>query len=236
MTRTLIACRGCDLLQWLPPLASGESAHCSRCGHLLSRRAVNSLDRALALAVAAAVLLLVANATPLLQVSVAGRTSATTIIGGAIQLWRNDERMTAAVVAFCVVLAPAAFVACLLTVLLTARRADSRSLPAPRWIGEFLRWTRYLHAWSLLEVMLLGLLVALVKIAESAQVSAHVGIFCVGALTFLFPAIMAHFDAREVWERIEWFAPSPALERSRITIELADPGAGSTVGDQARSA
>lgn len=209
MTRTLIACRGCDLLQRLPPLAPGESARCARCGHVLSKQAVNSLDRSLALAVAAAVLVLVANATPLMQLSAAGRTSSTTIIGGAVQLWHHGERITSAIVAFCAVVAPAAFLACLLTVLLAARRADASSAPAPRWIGEILRWTRYMHAWSLLEVMLLGLLVALVKIAELARVSADAGIFSLGALTFLFPAIMAHFDAREIWERIEWIDTAP---------------------------
>jgi paraquat-inducible protein A len=204
MTQTLIACRGCDLLQRLSPLAPGERARCARCGHLLAKRAVNSLDRCLALTIAAAVLFLVANATPLMGLSVVGRTASTTIVGGAVAMWRHDEHITAMVVGFCAVLAPAAFLVGLLTVLLTERRASTRGLPAPRWIGEILRWTRYLHAWSLLEVMLLGMMVALVKIAELARVSADVGIFSVAALTLLFPAIMAHFEPREIWQRIEW--------------------------------
>lgn len=204
MTKTLIACRGCDLLQWLPPLAAGERAHCVRCGHELARHAVNSLDRALALVVAAAVLLLLANLTPLMGLAVVGRSSSTTIIGGALEMWTHGERVTAAVVAFCAVLAPATFVTGLLVVLLAARRSAARGLAAPRWLGEILRWTRYLHAWSLLEVMLLGMLVALVKIAQLASVSAGIGILSVAALAVLFPMIMAHFDAREIWERIEW--------------------------------
>jgi len=204
MTQTLIACPGCDLLQRLPPLAPGERTRCARCGHLLAKRVVNSLDRCLALTIAAAVLFLLANVSPLMGLSVVGRTASTTIIGGAVTMWRHDERITAAVVAFCAVLAPAAFLIALLTVLVTERRASSRGLPTPRWIGEILRWTRYLHAWSLLEVMLLGMMVALVKIAEVAQVSADVGIFSVAALTLLFPAIMAHFDPLEIWQRIEW--------------------------------
>lgn len=210
MNQTLIACSGCDLLQELPSLAPGERALCARCGHLLAKQPVDSNDRSLALTVAAAVLLLVANTTPLMGLSVVGRSATTTIVGGAVAMWRHDQRITAMVVAFCAVLAPAAFVIALLTVLIAARRASARGLPAPRWIGEILRWTRYLHAWSLLEVMLLGMMVALVKIAELARVSADVGILSVAALTLLFPAIMAHFDPREMWQRIEWTSAEPA--------------------------
>lgn len=167
------------------------------------------MERCLALTIAAAVLFVVANATPLMALSAAGRNASTTIIGGALQMWRHDERVTATIVAFCAVLAPAAFLAGLLTVLLAARRARARSVRAPRWIGEIVRWMRYLHAWSLLEVMLLGLLVALVKITQAARVSADVGIFSVAALTLLFPAILAHFDVSEIWERIEWTTATP---------------------------
>ena len=210
MTQTLIACPGCDLLQWLPPLAPGERTRCARCQHLLAKRAVNSLDRCLALSIAGAVLLVLANTTPLMGLSVVGRTASTTIIGGALAMWHHDEHLTAMVVAFCALLAPAAFLLALLTVLVTERRARNRRLPVPRWIGETLRWIRYLHAWSLLEVMLLGMMVALVKIAELARVSADVGIFSVAALAVLFPAIMAHFDPLEIWQRIEWTSAAGA--------------------------
>lgn len=221
MTQTLIACPCCDLLQRLPPLAPGERTHCVRCGHLLAKWAVHSLDRCLALTIAAAVLLLVANVTPLMALSVVGRTASTTLIGGAVAMWRHDEHLTAMVVAFCAGIAPAAFLGALLTVLMTERRAANRGLPAPRWIGEILRWTRYLHAWSLLEVMLLGMMVALVEIAKLARVSADIGILSVATLTLLFPTIMAHFDPREIWQRIEWTAPGPALDAQAQPAELA---------------
>jgi paraquat-inducible protein A len=201
MTDTLVACRACDLLQKLPALAPREHACCTRCGYRVAKRAVNGLDRTLALTLAAIVLLVLANATPLMDLSVVGRSTSATVMRGVVEMWHHDQPITAAIVAFCAILAPGAFLLSMLTVLLAAKRA-----PVPRWISEILRWTRYLRAWSLLEVMLLGLLVALVKIAQLAHVGADVGIFSVGALTFLFPAIMHYFDPREIWERIEWIA------------------------------
>lgn len=207
MTSTLVACRACDLLQEMPRLAAGEGACCLRCGHLLAKHSANALERCLALTSAAAVFFLLANTTPLMSLSVVGRSASTTILGGVVEMWHHDQQITAAIVAFCAVLAPGAFLASMLTVLLAARRN-----PVPRWIGEILRWTRYLHVWSLLEVMLLGLLVSLVKIGQYVHVGTDVGIFSVGALTFLFPAIMTRFDAREIWERIEWTSEDSTVE------------------------
>ena len=70
------------------------------------------------------------------------------------------------------------------------------------------------------EVMILGILVALIKIAELATVEPGIGMYAVGALVVLFAAIMVTFDPREVWKRIEWadgrVPPQPsARETSR---------------------
>jgi paraquat-inducible protein A len=87
----------------------------------------------------------------------------------------------------------------MLTVLLGARMP-----PAPQWIGGMLRGAEFMQNWSMNEVMLLGILVALIKIAELANVEAGIGMYAVGALVLLFPAIMATFDPDEVWERVQW--------------------------------
>jgi paraquat-inducible protein A len=67
-----------------------------------------------------------------------------------------------------------------------------------------LRGAEFMQNWSMNEVMLLGILVALIKIAELANVEAGIGMYAVGALVLIFPAIMATFDPDEIWERVEW--------------------------------
>jgi len=52
--------------------------------------------------------------------------------------------------------------------------------------------------------MLLGILVALIKIAELATVISGIGMFATFALTLLFPAMIVNFDAEEIWRRVEW--------------------------------
>ena len=53
-------------------------------------------------------------------------------------------------------------------------------------------------------MMLLGVLVALIKIADYATVVPGLALFVLGALVFLLAAMQASFDAHEIWQRIEW--------------------------------
>jgi len=194
-----VACPDCDLLQRIPPLPAGGKARCVRCGSLLAKRPIGPPDLPLALTVAAAIVLVVANLSPLMELSVVGRTASTTIVGGAYEMWQQDEKLTGALVAFCAVLAPACYVLFMLTLLLAARLS-----PVPHWAGEMLRWAHHFEVWSMLEVMMLGILVALIKIAELATVEAGIGMFAVGLLVLLFPAILVTFDADDLWQRVQW--------------------------------
>jgi len=194
-----VACPACDLLQHIPPIPPGGKACCPRCDETLGSRSTDPLDRPLALTVAAAIVFVIANTQPLMGLSAVGRQASTTILGGAYEMWVQGQALTAMVVAFCVVIAPAAYIAFMLTVLLAARRP-----PAPAWVGELLRWADVMKPWSMSEVMMLGILVALVKIAELASVTPDIGMYAVGLLVLLLPAIMVNFDPAEVWRRVEW--------------------------------
>ena len=192
-----LACPDCDLLQLLPELPPGGKACCVRCGRTLVTRSSAPIDRPLALTIAALLVLIVANTTPLMGLSVVGRQASTTIVGGACQMWLQGQEVTAVVVAFCALIAPAAYILFLLVVLLAARRP-----PAPQWVGEMLRWADAMLPWSMIEVMMLGILVALVKISELAKVEPGVGMYAVGVLMLLFPAIAASLDPGEIWARL----------------------------------
>jgi len=194
-----VACPACDLLQRIPPLPYGGKARCARCGQVLAGRPSDPLDRPLAFALAALVAFVVANTSPLMGLSAVGRQASTTIIGGTWQMWQQGRDVTAVIVGFCVVLAPAAYIVFMLAILLAVRRP-----PAPHWVAELLRWAEFMRPWSMMEVMLLGILVALIKIAELATVLPGVGMYALGALVLLLPAITVSFDPDEIWRRVEW--------------------------------
>src|SRR5262252_9263227 len=194
-----VACPDCDLLQSIPELAPGGKARCPRCGFTVASRSADPIDLPLALTVTALILLVIANTSPLMSLSAVGRYASTTIIGGAYEMWVEGEAITALIVAFCAVIAPAGYILFMLTVLLAARRP-----PAPHWVDEMLRGAELMRPWSMNEVMMLGILVALIKIAELASVEPGIGMYAVGALVILFPAIMVTFDPGEIWQRVEW--------------------------------
>jgi paraquat-inducible protein A len=198
---SLISCSHCDLLQRLPQLTPGGSARCPRCDKELWRRRDDSLNRTLALSLAAAVLYVIANAVPMLGLSIVGRSASTTVLGGVQTLWDDGQGMVAVLVLFTVVIAPALQIGLMLGIVFGALRT-----PPPRWVGKLLRHYPTTRTWSMIEVMMLGVLVALVKIADYATVIPGVALFVLGALVFVLAAMQAGFDAREVWGKIEWAA------------------------------
>jgi paraquat-inducible protein A len=204
----LIACPHCDLLQRLPALPPGASARCPRCDKELWRRREDSLQRTLALTVAAAILYVVANCTPMLGLKAVGHQASTTVFGGAVQLWNDDRAIVAVLVFFTAIVAPALQIGFMLAIVLGARRARP-----PRWVGTLLRHHGMTCTWSMIEVMIVGVLVALIKIADYATVIPGVALFVLGAMIFLLAAMQASFDPREVWERVEW--ADPATPRPR---------------------
>lgn len=196
---TPVACRGCDLLQRIPALPPGGKARCRQCGQLLALHPLHPLDRPLALALACAILVVIANVEPLMSLSAAGRTATTTLLGGAVEMWERGAQVTAVIVAFCAVVAPALYVGATLLVLLAVRGGR-----APAWIGSAMRWSEHVRPWSMNEVLLLGVLVALTKIAELATVIPGAAMYAVGALVLLLPWLATSIDARAIWRRIEW--------------------------------
>lgn len=212
---SLAACPNCDLVQRLPELAVGQSARCPRCETELWRHRRDSLDRTLALAIAAAVLWIIANTMPMLGLTAVGKESFTTVFGGSELLWEHGQQLVAGLIFFAAILAPALQISLLLLVLLGARC----EVP-PFWVGPLLRYVPFTRLWSMIEVMLLGVFVALTKIAEYATPVLGHALFALGGLVVLFAAMQSIFDPREIWERVQWAngkaqrqtAPAPMKE------------------------
>jgi paraquat-inducible protein A len=211
---TLIACPDCDLLQRLPVLAPGESAFCPRCGNGLRHKRPDSLNRTLALTIAAAVALLVTNAVPMLGLSAAGREASTTVLGGVQVMWEQGQLAVSVIMLFAAVIAPALDIAFMMTILLAVRRP-----PAPNWVGTLLRYCHIIRPWRMVEVMMLGILVSLIKIAELATVITGIAMWAVAALIVLLAAVSSTFDPDEVWLRVQWVRNSAHHQGAQRGVE-----------------
>ena len=196
---SLVACPHCDLLQRLPEAGVGASVRCPRCDKELWRRREDSLNRTFALTVAALVLYVVANTVPMLGLTAVGHQAFTTVFGGVQQLWHDGQQIVALLVLFAAIVSPALQIGFLFLVVVGSRRER-----APAWVGMLLRHVPFTRTWSMIEVMLLGVLVALTKIADYATVIPGVALFTLFALVVLLAAMQSCFDPREVWDKVEW--------------------------------
>ena len=114
-------------------------------------------------------------------------------------------------------IAPGTFLLFMVILLLAARRT-----PPPHWVAEMLRWAHHFETWSMLEVMMLGIMVALIKIAEVAAVETGIGMYAVFALMVFIPSILVTFDARELWTRVSWVDGTTSLHPPQ-GIPMAEP-------------
>jgi paraquat-inducible protein A len=209
----IIACLDCDLLQRIPEVPAGASVRCPRCNKELWRHKPDSLNRTFALALAALVLYIIANSVPMLGLTAVGREAFTTVVGGAHQLWLDGQKIVAMLVLFAAVISPALQISFLLLIVLGCQRERP-----PFWVGVLLRHIHFTRTWSMIEVMLLGVLVALTKIADYATVILGTALFALFGLVILLAAIQSIFDPREVWQRVKWaeVEVQPPLAESKM--------------------
>jgi paraquat-inducible protein A len=194
----LIACHECDLLQRETVLADGGSARCRRCGAVLYRSLPVNVDRALALTLAAMVLFAVANAFPIVGLDVNGTLVETTLFGAARILYDDGVWPLAGLVFVTTLLMPFLGMVAVVYVLLPLRTGR-----APRRPDIVLRLLRRVTPWGMIEVLILGMLVALVKLAHIATVVPGIAIWAFGAVMLLLAAAASTFDPHDIWTRID---------------------------------
>jgi paraquat-inducible protein A len=195
----LVACPDCDLLQRLPLLTAGGKARCSRCHRILAVEKPLAVERTLALTIAASIFFVIATLEPLLSLSTYGRQTSTTIFGSVLEMWSRGYEITAVLVGFCTILAPAVYISFMLVINFMALRP-----PAPWWIGILLHWSDRQQNWSMPEVMLLGILISLIKLSDIATMIPGIGMYAVGALIILLASIKVSFAPAEIWQRVRW--------------------------------
>lgn len=194
----LAACIECDLLITIGEIEGGHRAECPRCGHVLTSAFVDGLTRPLAFAIAAAVLLLLANSFPFLALKSQGLEQVMTLPRTAVELYRDDYVVLAVFVLGPIVAVPALMLAALISLLVFVRGRRGAAWMVPT--GRFLF---VLSPWSMVEVFVIGVLVSLVKIAGMASVVLGISFWAYVAFSVCFTAAFSSLDRLELWREIE---------------------------------
>ncbi len=193
----LIACHECDTLSQIPVLAPGRAARCRCCGHVLLRNPKGGLDRPTALYIAAFILLLLSNAFPFLTLEIQGRSEVTNILGASKSLYDAGMGELAVAVFVTTILAPALLIISSLYVLIAVRLY--RSLPGLR---TALSWISQLQPWVMLDVFMLGVLVAFVKLGNMATMHIGISLFAFVGLIVTAAAATSAFEPHLLWQQI----------------------------------
>jgi len=194
----LLACHECDLVHTIPPIPVRAAARCVRCGAILIRHKPDSIDRPLALTLAGIVLFVVSCSFPFLTMENAGIVQKTALFTGIINLYRQGLPGLATLVLLTCVLVPLSQMLCMLYILIPLKQ--NRVAPYSAW---FFRLYLNTQPWGMMEVFLLGILVALVKLGKMATIVPGLSVIAFGILIFVIAASSSAVDPHLVWERLE---------------------------------
>ena len=211
-------CQSCGLLQIVPPLGPGISAHCNRCGTTLHRARRHPIEHSLALTLAALVLLVLMSATTLMSVETAGIELQAGLFSGPMELVERGMFSLALVVVFVTVLAPFGKLLGTLYVLVGLQMARP-----PRHLRQVFVLVGRLSPWSMIEIFVFGVLVAYVKLGDLVTIHLGTGVFALFVLTFVMVWADGALDRQAVWDALD---QSSSAERTPRNLLVQPPATG----------
>jgi paraquat-inducible protein A len=191
-------CQHCAQLQVLPPMPPGTRATCLRCEAVLRFTHYDPIGVPLALNVTALVLFVIAAGSTLLTVSRAGQYHIADLFTGPAGLEQTGWWELAAVVLFTTFAAPLAKVLAMTAVLVGVQLRH----PSHRLRGLF-AWAQHLRPWSMIEVYLLAVFVAYVRLGALARIELGPALYALAALMLTMVVADVALDAEAIWEAMD---------------------------------
>ena len=199
MVRSDISCcHTCGLVQQVDPLPQGGRAECARCGATVREGPRGSLGLTAALAIAALILYVPANIYPILSMHFYGGYSESTVWDGVLSLAEHNQWFVALIVFLASIAIPVLKLMGLLYLVITARFRLGRRL---RDRTRIYRFIAVVGPWAMLDVFLLAVLVALVKLGQIATIVPGPGLIAFSAVVVLTMLASASFDPRTIWDK-----------------------------------
>ena len=199
----LIGCPLCGMVCRLPRVrtaADTPALACPRCEQPLHVRKPNSLARTWAYLITAVIMYVPANMLPIMNTRTLFEERQDTIVSGVLALWSGGSWELALVVFVASVVVPLAKIAALVVLLFsvhfrwpTGRRRRTQVFGLVEWIGQ----------WSMLDVFVVVLMVALVQFSTLARIEPGPGAAAFGAVVVLTMLSAQSFDPRLIWDAAE---------------------------------
>ncbi|MET3678388.1 paraquat-inducible protein A [Pseudomonas sp. UYEF15] len=194
----ILVCNECHELNRQQPDSTSQT--CTRCGAIVHARRPNSIARTWALLIAASILYIPANMLPIMTVSTLGQGSPDTIMSGVITLLKHGMVPIAAVVFIASILVPTFKLVGIGLLLYSVQRRQP--LSARQRILMY-RFIEFIGRWSMLDIFVIAILVAVVNFGRIASVEANLGAVAFATVVILTMLAALTFDPRLIWDNTE---------------------------------
>ncbi|MCW8885479.1 MAG: paraquat-inducible protein A [Motiliproteus sp.] len=194
----LVGCSQCQAL--IGEALVQKNLPCPRCLQKVQHRVPHSLQKTAALLLAAVVFYIPANTLPIMITTSLGQTQADTILSGVLYLLHGDTWPLAVIVFVASMLVPVSKILILFYLWWTVVR---QSIKSPMQRMKLYRLTEFVGHWSMVDVYVVILMVALVQFGVLANVEAGDAAFAFGGVVVLTMLAAASFDPRLIWDALD---------------------------------
>ncbi|WP_251360211.1 paraquat-inducible protein A [Kangiella sp. TOML190] len=190
----LAACHDCGKLDAV------EKGHCSRCGSHLHLRTPNSVQTTIALLITSILLYIPANTFPIMVTNVVGDKTYSTIIGGVIIFLQLKSYFVASVIFIASVFIPIAKIAALFWLCYNVSKKEKLKYQE---LTKMYRVTEFIGKWSMIDVFVVALMVALVQVGNLMTIHAGIAAFLFAGVVMVTMVAAHSFDTRLIWDKLE---------------------------------
>ena len=194
-----ISCHHCGLLLTAEPQGQ-TTRHCVRCGSSLHARKENSIHRTWALLLTAMILYIPANLLPITLTTALGKTEGDTIMQGTIYFVMSGDWPVGLVIFTASILVPMLKMIALVYLLVSVQR---RSGQRPLERTKIYRVVEFVGRWSMIDVFVVTIMVALVQLGALASMDAGNGAIYFCAVVIITMLAAGSFDPRLIWDECE---------------------------------
>lgn len=187
----------CGECHQLNPASQEQSPRCSRCRAVLHARRPNSIRRTWALLITAMILYIPANLLPILTVNIFGSGSPATIMSGVVSLVQLGMIPIALVVFVASIVVPTFKLVGIALLLYSVQRHQPMSARQRIVMYRFIEWV---GRWSMLDIFVIAILVALVNFGHLARIEANLGAAAFASVVVLTMLAAVTFDPRLIWD------------------------------------
>ena len=199
----LMGCHCCGLVSG--PFPEGGEPHCPQCGAELEFRKKQSLDRTWALLIASIIIYIPANLLPVTMTTALGSTSGQTIMQGVIYFIHAGEWPIALVIFVASIMVPTVKIIIVMLLLFSAGKESSWR---PEERTRLYNFTEFVGRWSMVDIFVIAILVALVQLGEIATIHAGIGAIFFAGVVILTMFAAQSFDPRLIWDSVPLDATS----------------------------